>query len=466
MVGFICTKYSNATNAVYTTVRAYQKMTCNTINPNVVNLQYAVRGPIVQRASEIEKEIAEDSHKRFSKIIRCNIGDCHASGQKPIKFIRDVLAAATNTAVMESNLVPDDAKLRAKRFLESCGGSVGVYSQSTGVQIVREDVANYIECRDQLEANPEDIFLSTGASEAVKSILQLISTSEDGCRRAGVMVPIPQYPLYSATNAEYNAYQIDYNLDESKEWHNLVVLADEVYQHNIYAPNRGFVSFKRALHDIGGRIAKELQLASFMSSSKGYMGECGLRGGYCELVNFPADVQQQLYKCLSARLCSSLLGQLTMDVVVNPPKPDEPSYSSFMKEKSAVLEELKQKADLTTKALNSLPGFSCNPITGAMYAFPRIDLPKKAIETAKSKGMEPDFMYCLGFLEEHGVCVVPGSGFGQTPGTWHFSVNWSTISVKKLDEFYLAHSLLLPSDNLTSMIIFSQVTNFNKTLFE
>ncbi|VDQ13771.1 unnamed protein product [Trichobilharzia regenti] len=55
--------------------------------------------------------------------------------------------------------------------------------------------------------------------------------------------------------------------------HNLVVLADEVYQHNIYAPNRGFVSFKRALHDIGGRIAKELQLASFMSSSKGYMGE-------------------------------------------------------------------------------------------------------------------------------------------------------------------------------------------------
>ncbi|VDQ11889.1 unnamed protein product [Trichobilharzia regenti] len=110
----------------------------------------------------------QDSHKRFSKIIRCNIGDCHASGQKPIKFIRDVLAAATNTAVMESNLVPDDAKLRAKRFLESCGGSVGVYSQSTGVQIVREDVANYIECRDQLEANPEDIFLSTGASEAVK----------------------------------------------------------------------------------------------------------------------------------------------------------------------------------------------------------------------------------------------------------------------------------------------------------
>ncbi|CAH8663579.1 unnamed protein product [Heterobilharzia americana] len=362
-----------------------------------------------------------------------------------------------------------------------------VYSQSTGVEVVREDVANYIEYRDQLPANSQDVFLSTGASEAVKSILQLISTG-DGCKRTGVMVPIPQYPLYSATNAEYNAYQIDYYLDESNEWnlnveqleealekcknkcvpqalvvinpgnptgqllpketitnvlefaykHNLVVLADEVYQHNIYAQNRGFVSFKRALHDIGGRISKELQLASFMSSSKGYMGECGLRGGYCELINFPPDVQHQLYKCLSARLCSSLLGQLTMDVVVNPPKPDEPSYNVFMKEKSSVLEELKQKAELTTKSLNSLPGFSCNPITGAMYAFPRIDLPKKAIEAAKSKGMEPDFMYCLEFLEEGGVCVVPGSGFGQMPGTWHFRI---TI-LPKIEEMRLVMNRL------------------------
>ncbi|XP_018646383.1 LOW QUALITY PROTEIN: alanine aminotransferase, putative [Schistosoma mansoni] len=434
-------------------VRAYQKMSCDTINPHVVKLQYAVRGPIVLRALELEKEISQGSKKRFNKIIRCNIGDCHASGQRPISFIREVLCAATKTQIMDTNLVQDDAKLRARRFLDSCGGSVGVYSQSTGVEVVREDVAQYIEQRDQLSANPQNIFLSNGASEAVKSILQLISTGEDGSRRSGVMVPIPQYPLYSATNAEYNAYQIDYYLDESNGWdlsieqleealnkckdkciprHNykrfkirlqtLVVLADEVYQHNIYAPDTGFISFKRALYDIGGRISTELQLASFMSCSKGYMGECGLRGGYCELVNFPEDVQQQLYKSLSARLCSSLLGQLTMDVVVNPPKPHEPSYNSFMEEKSSVLEELKQKAELTTKSLNSLQGFSCNPITGAMYAFPRIDLPKKAIEIAKSKGMQPDFMYCLELLEEYGVCVVPGSGFGQVPGTWHFRI--------------------------------------------
>lgn len=55
--------------------------------------------------------------------------------------------------------------------------------------------------------------------------------------------------------------------------HNLLVLADEVYQHNIYAPDRKFHSFKRVLHDLGGDIAKEVQLASMMSASKGFMGE-------------------------------------------------------------------------------------------------------------------------------------------------------------------------------------------------
>lgn len=55
--------------------------------------------------------------------------------------------------------------------------------------------------------------------------------------------------------------------------YNLIVLADEVYQHNIYSPDRKFHSFKRVLHDLGGDIANEVQLASTMSASKGFMGE-------------------------------------------------------------------------------------------------------------------------------------------------------------------------------------------------
>ncbi|VDP88870.1 unnamed protein product [Echinostoma caproni] len=183
----------------------YTKLSVNSINPNVVRLEYAVRGPIVQRAQEIEDSLKKGEKKGFDQIIKCNIGDCQAAGQKPITFIRNVLSVATSPDLFKSSSIPDDAKMRAKRFLDSCGGSVGVYSQSTGVQIVREDVARYIQNRDGLPANPNNIFLSSGASE---SILQLLATGGDESKRAGIMVPIPQYPLYSATNAEYNAYQV------------------------------------------------------------------------------------------------------------------------------------------------------------------------------------------------------------------------------------------------------------------
>ncbi|KIH42951.1 hypothetical protein ANCDUO_27057 [Ancylostoma duodenale] len=55
-----------------------------------------------------------------------------------------------------------------------------------------------------------------------------------------------------------------------------------------------------------------------------------------------------------------------------------------------------------------------------MYAFPQIELPQKAIDKAKSLGQEPDFFYAMQLLESTGVCIVPGSGFGQKQGTYHF----------------------------------------------
>jgi aspartate/methionine/tyrosine aminotransferase len=60
--------------------------------------------------------------------------------------------------------------------------------------------------------------------------------------------------------------------------------------------------------------------------------------------------------------------------------------------------------------LDSIPGYSCQPITGAMYAFPTITLPAG----------RSDDEYCLAMLEKTGICVIPGSGFGQLPGTAHF----------------------------------------------
>ena len=71
-------------------------------------------------------------------------------------------------------------------------------------------------------------------------------------------------------------------------------------------------------------------------------------------------------------------------------------------------------------AFNELEGITCNEAEGAMYLFPRITLPQKAIDAAKKKGQAPDAFYTMELLNATGVCVVPGSGFGQVKGTWHF----------------------------------------------
>ncbi|VDK78578.1 unnamed protein product [Dibothriocephalus latus] len=147
---------------------------------------------------------------------------------------------------------------------------------------------------------------------------------------------------------------------------------------------------------------------------------CGFRGGYCELVNFDRGVKAELYKCLSARLCPATLGQLIIDVIVNPPKRGEPSFQSFNAEKTAVLASLRKKAKLVETLFNELPGFKCQPVMGAMYAFPRLHLPQKALEAAREKRMPLDTFYVTELLEKTGICVVPGTGFGQKPGTYHF----------------------------------------------
>jgi alanine transaminase len=284
------------------------------------------------------------------------------------------------------------------------------------------------------------------------------------------MIPIPQYPLYTATIAEYNASMIPYYLDEGQGWgldvkemkraldaarsseclpralvvinpgnptgqvlsrkniedvirfardEQLFILADEVYQHNVYAEGAAFHSFKKVMKEMGPDFA-DMELASFLSTSKGYMGECGYRGGYCEVINLDPDMKLMLIKSISAKLCPTVSGQAAMGAVVNPPKPGEPSYELFNKERQQVLGDLALKAEMTTKTLNSIEGVECNHVMGAMYAFPRIDIPNKALLAAKEKKLTPDAFYCTELLEQTGICVVPGSGFGQREGTYHF----------------------------------------------
>lgn len=87
------------------------------------------------------------------------------------------------------------------------------------------------------------------------------------------------------------------------------------------------------------------------------MGECGIRGGYGEIINMDPKVMAILLKSISAMLCPTVLGQVVMDVVVNPPKPQEPSYELFQKEKELTLRSLAERSELVVDTLNSIPGF-------------------------------------------------------------------------------------------------------------
>jgi len=459
-------------SAVAQPVTASPGLQINNMNPNIKKMEYAVRGPLVIRATAIEKEIEAGVKKPFPNVIKANIGDAHAMGNKAITFIRQVLAIVTHPPLLDSPDLPEDVKARARAILGGCKGqSVGSYSDSPGLEVIRRHVAAYITDRDGgVPADWTNIILCAGASEGIRGVLKLMTTPDDKeGKRPGVMIPTPQYPLYSASLAEYDMAQVGYYLDESRNWamdvnelersiteakktcnvralvvinpgnptgqvltrenieaiikfahkENLFLLADEVYQHNVYAEGSEFHSFKKVMMEMGAPYST-MELASFMSCSKGYMGECGIRGGYSEVVNMEPQVMAMLQKSISAKLCPTVIGQACMDTVVNPPTAGEPSYEDWNTEKNSTLQSLARRAKLVADTLNSIEGITCNTVQGAMYAFPRIHLPEKAIAAATEAGQPADVFYAFNLLESTGICIIPGSGFGQLPGTFHF----------------------------------------------
>ena len=161
-------------------------VTMDNMNPCIKKMEYAVRGPLVIRATAIEKvilsslsldmidtvfcqEIQDGVQKPFSSVIKANIGDAHAMGNRPITFIRQVLAIVTHPPLLESADFPEDAKSRAREILKGCkGGSVGSYSESPGLEIIRRHVAEYIKQRDGgIESDWQKIMLCAGASEVI-----------------------------------------------------------------------------------------------------------------------------------------------------------------------------------------------------------------------------------------------------------------------------------------------------------
>ncbi len=463
-------------------------VTKDVLNPRLLTAEYAVRGPIVLRAQQLEEQ--------GRKIIYCNIGNPQALKQAPLTFLRQLLSLVEYPELLNHPetliLFPRDIVARATSILEKHPHGTGAYSQSPGIPFVRQAVADFISNRDGIPADRDHVILTDGASKGAQAVLTALLRSPSD----GFMIPIPQYPLYSASLSLYGGKQVGYYLDEQAGWqlnegiliesltkakadginpvgivvinpgnptgavlsaenirmvvgfakkYNLSIIADEVYQENVYDPSLKFHSFARVMWEMKER---EVSLFSLHSVSKGFLGECGHRGGYLELRNIPDDVLAEFVKLQSISLCANIVGQISVYMMVAPPRPGDESYGTYASERERVLSDLKVKAEILGRGINAIEGMSVDIPRGAMYAFVRFELAERgdtesmtpALRTRQKEERDSD--YCLALLEETGICVVPGSGFGQLPGTLHFRTtflpprNEIEQLVVKLKEFH------------------------------
>ncbi len=360
-------------------------------------IEYAVRDIVL---------VAQEAKKKGKKLLFLNIGD-------PIQY-----DFRTPMPLVEAT------------YQAMCENLTG-YSASEGVD--EAIVAIRKEARKK-GIEPTDIFITTGASEAIDfALTALVNEGEN------VLVPFPGYPLYTAILAKLRAEANPYYLDEDKGWqpdledieskinersraivlinpnnptgavysketlqgiidiarrHNLVIFSDEIYDKLVFDGKE---------HISIASLDPELPMVTFNGLSKCYLAPgfrigWGIVSGPWELVK---DYVEAIHKLARARLSTSHPKQYAIPVALN-------GNQNHIGE---ALQKLQRRRDLTVEMLNDIPGITCVKPEGAFYAFPRLDIPGVS---------DRDFVREL--ISETGVVVVHGSGFGQRPGTAHFRV--------------------------------------------
>jgi alanine-synthesizing transaminase len=281
--------------------------------------------------------------------------------------------------------------------------------------------------------NVQDIFVTSGASEAVDVCLTaLLNSGEE------LLMPCPDYPLYSAVVAKLEVNSRPYFLNEDDGWqpdlvdlereitprtramvlinpnnptgavcsrrmlesiaelarrHNLVVFADEIYD-KLMLDGDQHISF--------AAVAPDLPVVTFGGLSKNYLAP-GWRIGWGIVSGDAAAVKPYLegiHRLLRARLSANHPEQYAIKAALEGPQ-------DHLIETNR---RLRAQRDLTVKSCNAIRHMSCVAPRGAFYAFPRIEIP------------EGDDVFVKELLLQKHVLVVHGSGFGQKPGTKHFRV--------------------------------------------
>ncbi|KAF4116976.1 alanine aminotransferase 2 isoform X1 [Onychostoma macrolepis] len=440
------------------------------ISPLVNNYFLSGTDVLSRRAAQITAEIQQGERRSYNEVLDLSSGDLHRGGIKPITFVRQVLAACFYPALLEEDSLPLDVKQRAESLLRECdGGSIGSYTDSSGIAKIKHCVSQFITRRDGgVPSSPDNIFIKSGSQMALMIMLKLLIRSDDSCR-TGVLIPVPTYASFTLALEKQGAAIIPYYLCEEQGWtlqveelrralntgrktcnpvalyicnpgnptghiqsrksieevirfaaeEKLFILADEVYQSCMYGDDTEFHSYKKVLSEMGSTISSTVEQASFNSVSKGFMGECGLRGGYVELVNLDPAVKEYASRLLSTRSCPPVVGQIALDLMADPPKPGDTSFPTFSEEVQSIKNTIGKNTVRILEVFAELPGISCQPLKAGYFVFPCLHFPPKAIKWAKRRQMEPDMLYCLHLLEESGLHVRPGCEYGQRKDSYH-----------------------------------------------
>lgn len=463
------------------------------INPAVKAIGDSPSNAMRAQGLRITEELTQGVPKAFTGVVDVCSLDPHRAGVQPISFLHQVLAVCIYPELLSDDNFALDVRQRAQRLLQSCdGSSVGSYSPPRGLESIQHSIAQFITNRDSsVPTDAHNIFLAAGLQRSLMVMLGLLSSGE-GEPQNGMLVPLPSPHTLARVMGATGVRQVPYRLREDAGWavdleelqrailtargccrlvamyisnpgnptghvqnqksieevikfaaaEGLFLLVDEVDQHSVHGSGSTFVSYKKVLFEMGPGYWDTVEMASLHSLSNGFMGECGLRGGYMELVNVDEDVKH--YAAIFLGLDNSpILGQLALDVMLHPPQPSEPSYQVYTQEILTNRTILAENAQRARDFLDSLPGMSCQPAVGGVYVYPCLDIPGGLLERAKAAGVEADVLYCQELLEEQGVCVGAGSENGHTGGDYHLRLCVAVsrvhleVALERLSSFHL-----------------------------
>lgn len=373
---------------------------------------YDVRGPVVDRAAEMED--------MGMKILKLNIGNPAPFGfTAPEEVIQD----------MRDNIVSSQG-----------------YSDSRGIFAARKAVMQYAQIKKIPNVTMKDVYTGNGASELIQLSLNALLNPGDE-----VLIPSPDYPLWTACCNLAGGKAVHYICDESSDWypdlqdmeskvtpktkaivvinpnnptgalypkevlegivdiarrHQMILFSDEIYDRLVMDGQQ---------HISTASLAPDLFCVTFSGLSKSHMA-CGFRVGWMILSgnkNIAKDYMEGIHMLSNMRLCSNVPGQSIIQTALG----GYQSVNEYIVPGGRVYEQ----REFICKALNDIPGISVVKPKAAFYVFPKID--------TKKFNILDDQQFALDFLQEKRVLIVPGSGFN-----WKQPDHFRVVYLPRIEE--------------------------------